>query len=80
MVEAISRGEAADERHAAIAKQRSKHNTFLAIPLLVLMVSPHFPVSTYGHDRNWLILAGLVLAGFLLRALINWHEGRNGGS
>jgi uncharacterized membrane protein len=76
MVAAIGRGEAADPRLAAIAKQRSKHNTFMALPLLFIMISPHFPVATYGHRYNWLILAVLMLAGFALRALINWHEGK----
>ncbi len=80
LVEAIGRGEPADPRLAAIAKQRSKHNTFLAIPLLLLMISPHFPVATYGHRWNWLILAGLLLAGFLVRKLINLHEGKPGGA
>jgi uncharacterized membrane protein len=76
MVAALVAGRPPDPNDEAMPKQRSKHNTFLAIPLLFIMVSHHFPLATYGHAWNWLILAGLTLAGFALRWSINWHEQR----
>jgi uncharacterized membrane protein len=44
---------------------RSLHNTYLAVPLVFVMVSNHFPVVSYGSDRSSLVLAALLLAGFV---------------
>ncbi|MDO8435744.1 MAG: urate hydroxylase PuuD [bacterium] len=55
----------ADYGLAERAAQCSKHNTFLSIPLIFIMVSNHYPVATYGSDWNWLVLSGLVLAGWI---------------
>ena len=48
---------------AARAKQRSRHNVYMAVPVVFIMLSNHFPVTTYGNRYNWIILAFLVLAG-----------------
>ena len=60
MVAAMERGEepdAADGRHAGI---RSRHNNYLTLPVLFIMVSNHFP-STWSHSWNWVILGGLAV-------------------
>ena len=54
-------GEAPDPRLGAIGKQRSLHNTYLTLPVLVMMVSNHFPMVT-DNPHAW-ILAGLIVAG-----------------
>lgn len=64
MIAAAKEGQAPDARLAARAKMRSKHNTFLVVPVVFTMISNHFPVSTYGHEYNWLILAVLILLGW----------------
>jgi uncharacterized membrane protein len=64
MIEAVEAGRAPDLSLAARAKLRSKHNTFLVVPVLAIMLSNHFPVATYGHSYNWLILGALTLAGW----------------
>lgn len=64
MIAALKEGQKPDERLAAQAKLRSKHNTYMVIPVVFTMISNHFPVSTYGHRYNWLILSALVLAGW----------------
>jgi uncharacterized membrane protein len=64
MIAAVEAGGAPDLSLAARAKLRSKHNTFMAVPTVALIVSNHFPVATYGHAYNWLILGGLTLAGW----------------
>jgi uncharacterized membrane protein len=64
MVEALEAGRAPDEQLAARAKMRSKHNTFLAVPVVFLMISNHFPVATYGNRHGWLVLTALVAAGW----------------
>ncbi|HEY0407327.1 MAG TPA: urate hydroxylase PuuD [Pyrinomonadaceae bacterium] len=49
---------------AARAKLRSKHNTFMAVPVVFMMISNHYPVTTYGHDYNWIVLSIVVLLGW----------------
>ncbi len=46
---------------ATRAKNRSKHNTFIIMPVLFLMISNHFPTVTYGADNNWLVFAVVTL-------------------
>ena len=71
MVASIAAGEAPDAALAQRAKHRSQHNTFLAIPLIFIMVSNHFPTTSYGHQFNWLMLALFIVAGFVVRAFMN---------
>jgi uncharacterized membrane protein len=63
MIAAISEGKKANEALSAQAKLRSKQNTFMAVPVVFLMISHHFP-TTYGDRYNWAILPGMVLAGW----------------
>lgn len=70
MVAAVAAGEEPDQRLADRAKFRSKHNTFMAVPVVFIMISNHFPVTTYGHEYNWVILAALMLVGWGVAHLI----------
>ena len=63
MIAAISAGQKPNEALAAQAKLRSKQNTFMAVPVVFLMISHHFP-TTYGDRYNWMILSLLVLVGW----------------
>ena len=76
MVASVQAGTPIDRSLADVSKQRSTHNTFLALPLIFIMISNHFPVSTFGHRLNWLILMAIILVGFLARGAVNWHEQR----
>ena len=46
------------------AKLRSKQNTFLAVPVVFLMMSNHFPTVTYGSSYGWVVLCAMVLVGW----------------
>jgi len=70
MVAALKEGRKPDERLAARAKLRSKQNTFMAVPVVFIMISNHYPGVTYGEHYNWLILSGLVLAGWIAAKFI----------
>ncbi len=59
-----------DASLGAQAKLRSKHNTFLAVPVVFLMLSNHFPVATYGNRYAWQVLVALVVAGWVAAKLI----------
>jgi uncharacterized membrane protein len=70
MVAAAAAGKPFDASLGAQAKLRSKHNTFMAVPVVFIMLSNHFPVATYGNRFNWQILVGLVIAGWAAAAAI----------
>ena len=74
MVKAVEAGESYDQKLALRAKQRSGHNTFLALPVIFIMISNHYPTASYGHDLNWLLLGGFLIVGFFARWLINLSD------
>ena len=68
LIGAVKNGGAADMRLAEIAKKRSKQNTFMVVPVVFIMISNHFPVSTQGY--HWLALALFVIVGWIAAAII----------
>src|SRR5436190_14148358 len=70
LIGAVREGQAPDMRLAEIAKQRSKQNTFMVVPVVFIMISNHFPVATYGSTMNWAVLAVLVIVGWIAAAII----------
>ena len=70
LVDAVAAGKPPDPKVAAAAKTRSIHNNYLTFPVIVLMVSNHFP-GVYGHHSSWLLLLVLIAIGALVRHLLN---------
>ncbi len=70
LIAATRAGLPADMRLADRAKSRSKHNTFIVVPVVFIMLSSHFPVTTYGSQYNWLVLDVLVLVGWAVAWVI----------
>lgn len=70
MIAAINAGGKPDDALSAQAKLRSKQNTFMAVPVVFIMLSNHFPGVTYGEHYNWAILGGLILAGWIAAKFI----------
>jgi uncharacterized membrane protein len=70
MIAAAAKGESFDLALAGGAKRRSKHNTFLVVPATFIMISNHYPTSTYGNHYAVPILAALILAGWGAAALL----------
>jgi uncharacterized membrane protein len=64
MIAIAAAGQAFDPSLGAQAKLRSKHNTFMAVPIVFIMISNHFPVATYGNKYGWEVLVALVLVGW----------------
>ncbi len=52
------------------AARCSRHNTYMSVPLIFCMISNHFPGVTFGRGYNWLILGGLILAGWAAAKVI----------
>jgi uncharacterized membrane protein len=63
-------GRTPDPALGAAAKQRSLHNNYMTLPVLFIMISPHYPM-TYGAERPWLVLALLGLTGVAIRHVFN---------
>jgi uncharacterized membrane protein len=55
-----------DPLHGQRAKQRSVHNTYFTLPVLVAMLSNHYG-WLYQGPHNWLVLVLLMGAGALIR-------------
>ncbi len=63
MIAAVKEGREPDANLAARAKLRSKHNTFIVVPTVFMMISNHYD-ATYGSRYNWIILSVLILLGW----------------
>jgi uncharacterized membrane protein len=76
LVIAKEKGEAPDPVHGQRGKQRSVHNNYFTLPVLFIMVSPHYPM-TWGHPRAWLVLLAILLLAAYVRHFFNLrHRGR----
>lgn len=67
----LMKGEAPDPALGKIGKLRSTHNSYLTLPVLILMVSNHYPMLT-NHPQSWILISLIVVGGaaarhFLLR-------------
>lgn len=63
-------GRTPDPALGKAGKQRSLHNNYMTLPVLFIMISPHYPM-TYGANRPWLVLALLGLTGVAVRHVFN---------
>jgi len=70
---ALTAGREPDPELGAVAKQRSVHNTYLTLPVLVFMVSGHYPILI-GHPQAWLIAGLVILGGAAARHLLLRRE------
>lgn len=66
VVAALRAGQPVDPNHGKRGKQRSVHNTYFTLPVLIAMMSNHYGM-VYQHKLNWLVLILLMLAGALIR-------------
>jgi len=64
MIAAIAEGKRLDPALEDQAMLRTKHNTYLSVPLVFVMLSNHFPTASYGHPWNWAMLGLFVLLGW----------------
>lgn len=68
-------GKDPDPALGAAAKQRSVHNNYMTLPVLLIMISGHYPLLV-SHKLNWLLLAGFSAAAVLIRHFFNLkHKG-----
>jgi uncharacterized membrane protein len=70
MIAQMIAGEKPDPRYGIVGKQRSTHNNYLTLPVLLMMVSQHYPFL-FSHPQSWLIVALIIITGALVRHLLN---------
>jgi uncharacterized membrane protein len=76
IVAALLAGQSPDPRLGKAGKERSVHNNYLTLPVLVLMISNHYPLL-FATPYNWLIVAIVLALGPVIRHFFNErHAGR----
>ena len=76
LVRAKEHGRDPDPRPGIQAKQRSVHNNYLTLPVLLTMLAGHTPFAV-GARHAWLVLVALMALGALARLFFNLrHQGR----
>ncbi|WP_068312618.1 urate hydroxylase PuuD [Polycladidibacter hongkongensis] len=76
IVGALLVGDVPDARLGAIGKQRSMHNTYFTLPVLALMLSPHYAVLSSYEWHGVVVLLILVLGASLRHLWISHEAGR----
>jgi uncharacterized membrane protein len=80
MVAALREGRPIDPVHGKRGKQRSVHNTYFTLPVLLAMLSNHYSFL-WTHPHNWVVLVLLMAAGAAIRQFFvlrhGWKLGRN---
>jgi uncharacterized membrane protein len=66
VVAQLRAGQTPETIHGQRGKQRSVHNTYFTLPVIIAMLSNHYGWMT-GGKHNWVVLVGMMLAGALIR-------------
>jgi uncharacterized membrane protein len=74
LVHAKRAGREPDPVHGIKGKQRSVHNNYLTLPVVLAMLGPHFPFA-FARERGWLVLVALMLVGAWIRLFFNLRHG-----
>ncbi len=76
MVTAMKAGEAPNPLDGKRGKQRSVHNTYFTLPVVLLMISNHYSFA-YSHEYAWVIMSLFIFAGALIRQFfVVMHAGK----
>jgi len=76
IVAALLAGQSPDPKFGKASKERSVHNNYLTLPVVVLMISNHYPLI-FATRYNWLIVAIILALGPIIRHFFNErHAGR----
>ncbi len=70
MLAAARENRPVDLSYGVIGARRSKHNTYMSVSVVFIMLSNHFPTATYGNQLNWLILIGAVVVGGVVAKIL----------
>lgn len=76
MVNAMKAGEQPNPLDGKRGKQRSVHNTYFTLPVVLLMISNHYSF-VYSHEYAWVLMSLFIFAGALIRQFfVLMHAGK----
>ena len=75
MIAAAKEGKQIDPAVMATGPIRSKHNSYMVVPLVFIMISNHYPTISYGHDYSTAILGIILLVGWGMARLMRGKHG-----
>ncbi len=73
ITQSLMKGEPPDPSFGTTGKQRSLHNTYLTLPVLLMMVSNHYSIIT-ASPHAWLLTGLIVVFGVATRHFLLRHE------
>jgi len=76
-VAALVAGKTPDPKFGIEGKQRSVHNNYLTLPVILLMISNHYPLL-YATRYNWVIVAIVLALGPVIRHFYNSRHSGHG--
>lgn len=77
MINALKAGQEPDPLDGKRGKQRSVHNTYFTLPVVLLMLSNHYSF-TYSGSYAWIILSLFIVSGAAIRQyFVLRHLGQN---
>jgi len=68
IITAVKEGTAPDPAVVALAGMRSRHNTYLSVPLFWTMINYH--TTTTAAVNSWLYLLAVILIGWIVVNLV----------
>ena len=78
VVKALIAGEEPAAHLGAEGKQRSTHNNYLTLPVLLMMISSHFPMI-FSNKHSWLVVGLVIIVGGIIRDYYNAkNQGKSG--
>jgi uncharacterized membrane protein len=78
-IAALIAGQAPDPALGHAAKLRSLHNNYLTLPVVLAMVSSHYPML-FEQPYSWLFAAAVIVIGALVRHFYNLRDAGRTGS
>tara|TARA_R110002020_G_scaffold21701_2_gene73707 strand:+ start:5466 stop:6674 length:1209 start_codon:yes stop_codon:yes gene_type:complete len=76
MVKAMKAGATPNPLDGKRGKQRSVHNTYFTLPVVLLMISNHYSFA-YTHEYAWVLMTLFIFAGALIRQyFVLMHAGK----
>lgn len=70
VVKDLQDGRTPDAKYGKIAKLRSRHNNYLTLPVIFLMLSNHYPLA-FATEYSWIIASLIFLTGVTIRHYFN---------
>ena len=64
-----------DSPEVKIAGLRSRHNTYMSVPLVMFMISNHYP-TMFSNPMRDACAAGVIVLGFFMVWLLYWKAGK----